>query len=64
MSITEAESLSDAAEVGRILSLSPASVLRLGRLGLIPRVVITRKTIRFRLSEVQAALEQRGQEQR
>lgn len=50
----------DAAELGRLLSMPPKAVLRLGREGRIPRHVISRKTIRFVLSEVREYLKQNG----
>jgi hypothetical protein len=50
------EALVDAVEVGRRLSMRPGAVTRLAATGRIPRVVVSRKVIRFRWSAVCDAL--------
>ena len=48
--------LVDAAELARILGVTPEQVLRLGRQGRIPRVVVGRRTVRFDVDQVLVAL--------
>ena len=54
---TEPERLVDANKVGEFLDVPPRTVLELARAGTIPRVKLTGKVIRFKLSAVVAALD-------
>lgn len=56
MTTTSAEPMIDAREIARLLGMTPKAVLVLAQQGRIPCVRISRKTIRFRESEVLKAV--------
>ena len=58
----EPERLLDAIKIGEFLDIPPRTVLELARNGTIPRVKLTGKVIRFKLSAVVAALDSLGPE--
>ena len=54
--MAESEATVDAAEMGRLLCLHRKTVLQWARRGIIPSIRQGRKIVRFRASEVYAAL--------